>query len=464
MQRDTKELLLGWRRLEVPSLEVHRDGARAAEITADGAQARLVLDAEGRLNFAQAFAGRGGGARYRIAVDRVVLENSSLAFEDRSVQGPFEVTVHELAGAIAGLDTSPGHAARVQLKGRVERYGVAQINGTLDFDSPKSLTDIRGRLRNLDVAKLTPYAAKFAGYELKSGRLSASLRYRVRDGRLQGDNRLEVDQLVLGDKVKDASVKDLPVELAIALLKDPQGRIDVAIPVRGDLSDPSFDTAELIRDAIGNALKKVAGAPFRAVASMLGGKQQDLRALRFDPGSVAVNPPMEEGLGQITRVLSARPALTLAIHGGYDPAADVRAMQRREARREVAERAGIKVESKDAAPLDYSDHALIRAAERLLAERGTTREEMAKLREANESGYGRALMERLATGIRVDEQTAAKLAQARAYVVQAALAVRGIDAERVEISSTDRVRADAAGVPTKIEVGSGRLDAEMALQ
>jgi hypothetical protein len=336
----------------------------------------------------------------------------------------------------------------------VDRYGLARIAGTLNVGAPQSLTDIRANLRNLDLAKLSPYAAKFAGYRIEEGRLSATLRYRVRGGRIVGDNRLAIEDLRLGEKVQRTGARDLPIELAVALLTDSQGRIDVAIPVRGDLADPKFDVGTLIRDAIGSVVGKLVSAPFRFLSAALGGEAEDLGALRFEPGSVEVTPPMQEALEKLTRLLSERPALQLDIHGGYDSEADAAAVRRHELRREIVQRAGVKLKGNEAPPpLDLSNAPTLHAAESLFLERGGNRAELEKLR-ALGPRYGRALLERLAASIPLDSSTTEALGRARAYTVQAELALRGIDAGRLRVSSPSSRPTDVSGVPTTLDISS----------
>jgi hypothetical protein len=452
----TGKPLLGWEALQAPQARLTAHSFDAGEVIAKAPSAHLVLGEDGKLNFARAF-GRGndpGRPGFRAAVTRLRVEAGRLEFEDRSFDNPLSVAVDALEGSVAGFDTAPGDTARVELRGRVDRYGLARITGTLNVGAPQSLTDIRASLRNLDLAKLSPYAAKFAGYRIEEGRLYATLRYRVSGGRIVGDNRLAIEGLRLGEKVERIGVRDLPIELAVALLTDPQGRIDVAIPVRGDLADPKFDVGTLIRDAIGSVVRKLVSAPFRFLSAAFGGEAEDLGALRFEPGSVEVTPPMQEALEKLTRLLSERPALQVDIHGGYDREADAAAVRRHELRREIAQRAGIKLKGNEAPPpLDLSNAPTLHAAESLFLERGGNRAELEKLR-ALGPRYGRALLEWLAASIPFDSSTTEALGRARAYTVQAELALRGIDAGRLRVSSPSDQPADVSGVPTTLDISS----------
>src|SRR5205085_8408031 len=137
--------------------------------------------------------------RRAISVDRLTIQEGRLDFTDHSLQTPFSTTVHDLAGALTGLSTAADAPARIALEGRVGKYGEASVRGALEPVAPATRTNVQLRLQNLALADFTPYAVKFAGYRIESGRLSATLRYRVRDGRLVGSNTLEFDRLKLGE-------------------------------------------------------------------------------------------------------------------------------------------------------------------------------------------------------------------------------------------------------------------------
>jgi hypothetical protein len=455
-ERGSGELLLAWEtlRTDEATLAFAPFRAELGEVVAQAPAGRLVIGKDGRVNFAALFgkdAPAEKDAPLQVAVRRLRIENGTLDFADRSLENDFAVTVRELAGAVTGFSTEPGNPARIQLSGRVAQYGSARIRGSIDLDAPKSLTSVVGTFRNVPLAALTPYIVKFAGYRVESGRVSAELRYRVRDGRLVGQNELTFEELELGEKVQSAGARDLPLELAVALLADSKGRINLDIPVSGNLNDPQFDFGGLVARALGNVLGKIASAPFRLLAGALGKGAEDLDRVAFAPGSAALSPPAEETVAQVARALGERPRLNVAVQGGYDPQADVEALRRDTARRAIAQRAG--VEGKG--PLDFGDPRVLQAAERLYLERVGNRLEMLALRDA-QPRYGRALLDKLAAVLQADPQSAQTLARARAETVRAALLAHGVDSARVRLEAPDRREAGKEGVPTVLAVDTGR--------
>jgi hypothetical protein len=420
---------------------------------------RLVIEEDGQLNFAAVFndhnkeaAGeeKAGDAPARVAVRRLRIEHGTLDFADRSLDNDFAVTIRELSGTVTGISTEPGDPARLQLEGRVQEYGSARIRGVVDLDAPKSLTNVRATLRNVDLAALTPYVVRFAGYRVESGRLAAELRYRVSDGRLVGQNALTFEKLQLGEKVQSAGARDLPLELAVALLADAQGRINLDIPVSGNLNDPQFDFGGLIARALGNVVGKIASAPFRILAGVFGKGGEDLDRVAFTPGSATLTPPEEQTVALVAKALADRPRLNVAVQGGYDPQADVEALRRDTARRAIAQRAGVDGQG----PLDLSDPKVLQAAERLYLQRVGNRLQMLELRE-KEPRYARALLQALAETMEVDAKSAETLARARAETVRAELLSHGVDPARVRLDAPDSREAGKEGVPTVLAVDAG---------
>ena len=288
-ERESGALLLAWEEAASDSLALDTQpfSLRAGEIALRAPEGRLEIEQDGTVNFARVLAGgaEDGGGTPQLTVERLRIENGTLHFADRSLDNAFEVTMRELAGAVTGVSTAPGEPARVRLNGRVQPYGVARIRGTIDLNAPANLADITATLRNLRLEAFNPYIAKFAGYRIASGRLSATLRYEVRDGRLVGANQLAFENMQLGEKLERKGLVDLPLELVVALLADPQGRISLDVPVRGSLSDPQFDFGAIVLEALGNVVRKIVSAPFRALARLIGGGADE-----GDPGAGGVQP------------------------------------------------------------------------------------------------------------------------------------------------------------------------------
>jgi hypothetical protein len=479
-----KTPFVAWKNLEARETRLGPRMLQIRELLAVRPSGKLIIEPDRNINLSRVLktgdrdtkAGKGsaaGGARppadkpdsgFAAAVQRIRIQDGELDFADLSLRPQFSAKIHHLAGTINGLSTDRRSAARLQLDGQVDEFGSARIRGQINVFAPAVLTDVNMVFRNLDMATFSPYTVRFAGYAIASGKLNADLRYRVRNGEVEGDNRLVMEQLKLGPRMESAGALNIPIDLALALLKDPQGRIDIAIPVRGNLNDPQFSYGEIIAKTIGSILSRVVTAPFRLLAGLAGGKEDEMQGISFDPGSAALPPPEREKLMAVAKGMAERPQVALRVQGGFDPEADGRALKRVALRRELANRIGLKLSpEEDPGALDPTDPQTRRAAEALFTQRYDL-PALRKLRadvEAQTAGkdeaergraLGRALYSRLVDDTPLGPDALQRLAQNREAAVRETLITSGVQGERVLADSPAATRADKEGVPTPLKL------------
>lgn len=309
---------------------------------------------------------------FPVSIGRIRIDRSELEFADLSLRPRlFSTRMHELKGVITGVSTSRDSRARLELDARVDEFGAATIRGSINPFRPRAYTEVDLDFRNIAMTNLSPYSSKFAGYQIASGQMTINLQYRVKNSGLQGNNRIILDNLQLGSRVESPTAMNLPLEFAIAILKDSNGRIDIGLPVTGSLDDPQFSIAGLVWKAIGNLITNIVTAPFRALASLFGaGQNEQLGTIEFDPGSDALRPPERQKLRTVAEALQKRPQLKLTIKPTYAVAADRDAMKSLAMRRAVLTRAGIKLEPGESpGPLDVGNARMQQAIEALYVER-----------------------------------------------------------------------------------------------
>src|SRR5262245_41634486 len=303
-------------------------------------------------------------------VARVSVRNGTVDFADLSLVLPFSTRITRFGGTAVGISTERTGRTEVKFRGRIEPAGFANVEGGLSAYDPAAFTDIRVEFRNVEMPPLSPYTATFAGRAVAAGRLSLDLQYRIMDRALVGENKAVMENFKLGERVEAPNALDLPLDLAIALLTDSEGRITVAVPIQGNVGQTTFDYRHLIREAIGNLIRRVVSAPFRALGRLLGGVDEEVASIEFTPGSARLRPPEREKLDKVTRALSERRELKLVIRGPFDPERDGEALRSDGVRRDIAQALGVKLEGRaDPGPVAYSDAASQRALEALLARR-----------------------------------------------------------------------------------------------
>jgi uncharacterized protein involved in outer membrane biogenesis len=331
-----------------PGAAETRAGAAQASADAAGTSADAAAHAEGQTT----------PAAFPLRIERLAVTQGALDFTDRSLTPHFSTRMHALHGVVTGIGTDPDRSARLQLEAQVDRYGSAKISGKVSLFQPKEDSAVDMVFRNIDMASLSPYIAKFAGYRIADGRLDLDLHYEVENGLLDGRNEIVLRQVKLGEKVDSPSALDIPIELALAVLKDRNGVIDIGLPVSGNLDSPKFDYGAVIRKAIGRVLGNIVSAPFKALAGLFGSGGEDARlgSVDFEPGSVSIAPPQREKLDAVARALTERPQLRLVVPPTYSSAEDRRALKSRTVRAELLRRMGTELApAEEPGPIDTDD-------------------------------------------------------------------------------------------------------------
>ncbi|MGK5015587.1 DUF748 domain-containing protein [Janthinobacterium sp. HLS12-2] len=308
-------------------------------------------------------------AAFPVRVRRVRLQNAKLDFADLSLRPQFAAKIYELNGVVTGLSTKRDARSQIELDGRIDEFGLARVRGQLNPFAPTDNTDLNVVFKNVDMVSASPYTMKFAGYKVAEGKISLDLQYKVRNRQLDGTNQIVLDKLTLGERIDSPDALKLPLELALAILKDSDGRIDLGLPVSGDMNDPQFSYGALIWKAVGNVLTKIVTAPFRALGNLLGISADKLEAIDFDAGSAVLLPPEREKLKQVAQILAKREQLKLAVPGQYSDT-DAAALRAQAVRRAVAAKAGIKLEAgEEPGPLNLGERKIRGALRDLYGER-----------------------------------------------------------------------------------------------
>ncbi|MBD9612855.1 DUF748 domain-containing protein [Pseudomonas sp. PDM02] len=250
-----------------------------------------------------------------IHIGGIAINDGSANFADFSLTPNFATAVQQLNGQIGTIDSRQAKPATVDIKGKVDRYAPVTIKGSVNPFDPMASLDIATSFKRVELTTLTPYSGKFAGYRIRKGRLNLDLHYLITKGQLKAENKVVVEQLQLGEKVDSPDAVSLPLKLAIALLKDVDGKISIELPVSGDLNNPQFSVMPIVWQTLRNLIVKAAAAPFKMIGGLVSGGSEDLGTVSFAPGSSDLSKDAEGSLVKLSNALKERPALRLEIEG-----------------------------------------------------------------------------------------------------------------------------------------------------
>lgn len=345
--------LAGWTRLDIDRFEADTaaNTIGLSRVTFEQPFGRLVINKDLTTNLsglllptdaagASDAPGTEDAPSFEAIIGGIVVRDGAMDFSDLSLPLPFATKIQKLNGTISTLDTRSTEPADIRLEGQVDEYGLARIEGAMDLLDPVRSTDVTMEFRNLRMSNLSPYSIDFAGRAIDEGKLNLDLVYRIEDGRMAGQNAIVMSELVLGEKIDSPNAASLPLGLAVALLTDANGVIDIDVPIEGDVNDPEFRLGGVIWKALTGLITKVVSAPFRLLGSLIGVESEDFGQFQFLAGRADLTPPELEKISQLQAALQQRPELAVEVGAVFDPAIDVPALQYQQLRAVVLARLG----------------------------------------------------------------------------------------------------------------------------
>ncbi|NQD75281.1 DUF748 domain-containing protein [Pseudomonas sp. CM27] len=328
-----------WQQVNVDGLAyVHGDALSIDKVTLLQPYARFIINEDRTTNVndllipqpagapasSQAKPAAAGSSKpLGIHIGQIDINDGSANFADLSLTPNFATAVQQLNGQIGTIDNRKAVPAKVDIKGKVDRYAPVTIKGALNPFNPLASLDIATSFKRVELTTLTPYSGKFAGFRIRKGRLNLDLHYLITKGQLKAENKVVVEQLQLGEKVDSPDAVDLPIRLAVALLKDTEGKISIELPVTGDLNNPQFSVMPIVWQTLRNLVLRAAQAPFKFIGGLItGGGSEDLGSVAFAPGSSELGGDAQASLDKLAAALKERPALRLEIEGTSAQASD----------------------------------------------------------------------------------------------------------------------------------------------
>lgn len=354
VEQSSAQDLLKWKSLALDAVQY--DSApfqlRLGEITLADFYSRLILDADGKTNLQKlavekdrnkpeaseppkpaetktAAADAGTAAPNNgVTIGKINLQNGNIHFSDFFIKPNYSANLTSVEGAISEL--RPETPGQIDLRARLDEAAPVEIKGNINPLSKDLFLDIVADAKEIELNPFSPYSGKYVGYGIERGKLSFNVKYKLENRKLTAANNIVLNQLTFGEKVESPDAVKLPVLLAVALLKDRNGVIDINLPISGSLDDPKFSVGGLVLQIIVNIITKAVTAPFSLLASAFGSgvSGEELSYIEFANGRATLEQKEREKVATLAKALNNRPALSLEIIGRVDPLTDLEGLKR----------------------------------------------------------------------------------------------------------------------------------------
>lgn len=205
-----------------------------------------------------------------LRIGRLRVEDSAnVNFEDDILKPPARFALKIDSFDMGELNSAkPDGRTDVFLRAKLNEFTPIEAQGWAEVLAAKPDFALNASVKYLQLPQLSPYTAQAIGVNIESGRLTVNADATAKQGELQGVIKLAANSLELGSvSAETASHAEntigVPLNTALGLLEDDDGRIELSIPLSGNLASPSFDPGDVIAQAMTNVVKGAVLAPFK---------------------------------------------------------------------------------------------------------------------------------------------------------------------------------------------------------
>ncbi|MBI3283288.1 MAG: DUF748 domain-containing protein [Burkholderiales bacterium] len=344
LENGASEDFLEWKNISLEGIAARLGGGKPVvsmkKLALNDFYARAILSEKGKLNLQNIVVGKpedsaAGSAAdagkhaapLAIRIAQTTMRGGNINFTDNFIKPNYSANLTGVSGSIGALASDDMQAATVELNGKIDRDAPLTISGTVHPLASPVFLDIKGSAYGIELTRLTPYAAKYAGYAIDKGKLAMQATYHVENRQLQAENEIRLDQLSFGERVESPDATHLPVMLAVALLRDNNGQIAINLPISGSLNDPQFSVGGIIVRVFTNLITKAVTSPFALLGSLFGGGEE-LAYAEFSAGQATLTPAATAKLDSLVKALQNRAGLKLDIIGRVEPVSDSEGVRR----------------------------------------------------------------------------------------------------------------------------------------
>lgn len=184
---------------------------------------------------------------YQFSLNEFQLSNTAnITFVDASMQPTFQQSLTLDKFSLTNINSrSPDQDGLLIIEGKNNQYAHINVNGILKPFLEKPFYAVKGEIKEVSLPAISAYVKDSLNYEIKSGQLDFSIDTKLSGDDVSGDANIllrGIDFTAANDHEVD-SIKDqtaIPFSVALGMLKDSQGNVDLSLPLSGNINDPSF--------------------------------------------------------------------------------------------------------------------------------------------------------------------------------------------------------------------------------
>ena len=243
-------------------------------------------------------------------INHFVVNNGLMNFSDQTLGEPFN---YELSQIAIDMDTLALQDNWVNIRAamKLNKRGNLEAKLGMNPTSPLDKIALDYELTDFQLPDINIYSKYYTGLPILFGDMYYKNKTRIENKQLVSDNNLIIRNVEMGRKT--GGLYDVPIKLALFILKDINGDINLDIPVRGDLSDPKVKIGPIIWDTFKSFSYKIVASPFKALGQMLGVNEKELEEITFIYSDSTLTNTQKRSLDNLLKLAEVKPELQIEL-------------------------------------------------------------------------------------------------------------------------------------------------------
>ena len=252
----------------------------------------------------------------RLSVGRLAVTNSNVTYDNHALPDEFHFPVTGINVEAQDLSTAGRNNARIRAS--LPGGGTLAVRWMGNISDMAEYQDLLLVVKGLDMKQLSPWLVEYTGQPIEDGIFGFTSHNTITAGNISGHNALDISKATVGKRRKDVDAKyKLPLKAALYVLKDKDEKINIELPVTGNVKDPEFNYMKVVWKTLGNLLVKVATSPARAIAGAVGMGGGELDFIEVGPEQLGFTSEQYHSLSELARLTATDSLLVLdmQLHG-----------------------------------------------------------------------------------------------------------------------------------------------------
>lgn len=248
----------------------------------------------------------------RFTVGQLTVSNCSLTYDDHTLPDPLHLPVTGISITASNINTAGENNAR--LRASLPGGGKLTVIWNGAIDNWKQHQDLVLSVKGLDMKQLSPWVVAYTGQPIEDGVFGLSSHNTIVNSNIEGENSIDIYKAKVGHRRKDVTPEQkLPLRTALYILKDKDDKIQLDVPVKGNVDSPEFNYMKAVWKTLGNLLVKVATSPVRAVGNALGFSDDELDFIAVDPTQHSLTSEQYHTLGKLAEAAQYDTSIVLTL-------------------------------------------------------------------------------------------------------------------------------------------------------